>query len=149
LLEPFDLAAGGGVVGPGVLLVHVEPAKLVFEGIAAAFAAGVAGGEHRPVVGQGGRRDPMGGNGSAEAGEHDRSGDPQVRGHSQGVAGVVVQPGQDLAVDAAGQPVVGEVGLPSLIWQGGLEAHIGGLGPFGGLRNDQTGLGQLTADGGR
>ncbi len=40
LVEAFDLAAGGGVAGPGVLLHHVGPAQFVLEGGAAAGEAG-------------------------------------------------------------------------------------------------------------
>jgi hypothetical protein len=40
------------VVGAGVLLRHVQALQLGFEGVAPALAAGQAGGEHHPVVGQ-------------------------------------------------------------------------------------------------
>ena len=38
-----------------------------------------------------------------------------VGGDGQGVAGVVVEPGEDLDVDAVGEAVVGEVGLPGFV----------------------------------
>ena len=41
--------------------------------------------------------------GLAEGGQHDRAGDPGVGGDVQGVAGVVVEPGDDLDV-GAGSP---------------------------------------------
>src|SRR4029079_7531343 len=44
LLESLDFAAGGGAVGWGVLLVHVEPSELVLEGVASAAASGEADG---------------------------------------------------------------------------------------------------------
>ena len=53
LLEAFDFAAGGGVVGSGVLLGDVEADEFGFEGVASASSAGEAGGEDHPVVGQG------------------------------------------------------------------------------------------------
>jgi hypothetical protein len=45
----------------------------------------------------------------------------------QDVAGVVVEPGEDLDVGVVGEPVVGEVGLPTLVGHRGLEADVGGL----------------------
>jgi hypothetical protein len=39
LLEAFDFAAGGGVVGSAVLLGHVPVAELLFESVAAALAS--------------------------------------------------------------------------------------------------------------
>ena len=87
LLEAFDLAAGGGVVGAGVLLHHVQASQFVLEGVAAAFAAGQAGGEDHAVVGQGGGGDPVCGNGFAERGQHDRAGDPGVGGDRAGRSG--------------------------------------------------------------
>jgi len=122
--EPFDLAAGGGVAGSGVLLDDAEAVELDFEAVAAAgaaqAAAGQAGGEDHAVVGECGGGDPVCGNGCAELGEHDRSGDLVMGGDREGVSAVVVEPGQDLGVGAgsavgAGEPVVGEVGLPALV----------------------------------
>jgi hypothetical protein len=43
---------------------------------------------------------------------------------------VVVEPGEDLGAGAVGEWVVGEVGLPGFVWQGGLEADVGRAGPF-------------------
>ena len=54
------------------------------------------------------------------------------------MAGVVVEPAQDLDVDASGEPVMGEVGLPHLIGLLGLEAAVGGTGPLGRSRGHQT-----------
>jgi len=44
-----------------VLLRDVQAAQLGFEGVAAALAAGQAGGEHHAVVGEGGGWDAVGG----------------------------------------------------------------------------------------
>ena len=78
LLEAFDLAAGGGVVGPGVLLHDVQSAQFGLEVGSAAAAAGEPYGVDHPVVGQCGGRNPVCGNGFAEGGQHDGPGDPVV-----------------------------------------------------------------------
>ena len=85
--------------------------------------------------------------GSAEGGEHDRAGDRVVGGYREGVAGAVVEPGQDLAVGAVQQPVVGEVGLPALVRLLGLEPQVAALRAFGGFRGDRAGPDQDPVDG--
>ena len=50
---------GLGVVRLAVLLLDAEAAQLVLQGVAAALAAGQAGGEDHAVVGQGGGRDAV------------------------------------------------------------------------------------------
>ena len=134
LLEAFDLAAGGGVVGSGVLLDDAEAAQFGLEGVAAALAAGEAGGEHHPVVGQRRRWCSVPAHGVTERVDDDGAGDPLVGGDRQGVAGVVVEPGEDLDVDAGGEAVVGEVGLPGLVGLVGFEADVGRAGPLLRLR---------------
>jgi hypothetical protein len=69
-----------GVVGPAVLLLDVQASEFGFEAVAAAAAAGEPGGEDHAVVGQRAGRDAVGLHRCAEAGEHDRSGDPAVGG---------------------------------------------------------------------
>ena len=69
-----------------------------------------------------------------------------MSGKVQGVAGAVVEPGDDLHLLAAGQPVVGEVRLPGLVGHGGLEAVQGGLGSLLRFRGDQPGAGEVAAD---
>ena len=103
LVEAFDLAAGGGVVGGGVDLDDAQVVQFCFQGVAAAFAAGKAGGEHHAVVGQCGVRDAMGGSGFAEFVPDDGAGDADVCGHGDGVAGVVVEPVQDFDVGLVGE----------------------------------------------
>ncbi len=115
LLESFDFPLGLGVVRLAVLLLYAEAAQLVLEGVAAASAAGQAGGEDHAVVGQGGGRDAVLLAGSAEGEQHGGAGDPGVRGKRERVAGVVIEPGQDLGIRLAGERVVGEVGLPALV----------------------------------
>ena len=67
-------------------------------------------------------------------------------GHRQRVAGVVIQPGQDLGVGAVGQPVMGEVRLPALVGQVRGEPEVGRPGPFLRRRDDQPGPGQVAGD---
>ena len=143
------------MVGSGVLLDDVPVAELLLEPVATSLAAeaGQADGVDHAVVGQ--RR---GGNavlacGFTERALDDRGGDPGVRADVQGVAGAVVEPGDDLDVRAGpsvgmGQSVVGEVGLPGLVRHGGLEADVGGLGSLRGLGGDQPCRGEVAADGG-
>jgi len=92
------------VVGAGVLLDYAESAEFGFEAVATAgavqAAAGQAGSEYHAVVGERGGRDLVCGNGVAQLGEHDRCGHSGVGGDGQGIAGVVVEPGQDLGVGA-------------------------------------------------
>ena len=63
--------------------------------------------------------------GGAELGDDGGPGHVAVRGDAQQIAGVVIEPGQDLGVRPAGQPVVGEVGLPALVRQLGREPQVG------------------------
>lgn len=130
LLEAFDLAAGGGVVRPRVFLHDVVPSEFVFEMVASAAPAGVPGGEHHPVIGQHCGWESVCRSGFTERGEHDRPGDADVGADVQGVAGVVIKPGQDLGVPAVGQPVVGEIGLPCFVGLRCLEPDVGTLGPL-------------------
>jgi len=50
---------------------------------------------------------------------------------------MVVEPVDDLHPGAAGEPPVGEVGLPTLVGLIGFEPPIGTLGPFLRLSTDQ------------
>ncbi len=68
-----------------------------------------------------------------------------VGGDGQGVAGVVVEPGEDLDVAVVSQAVVGEVALPGLVGQRGLEA-VGRTWSFLRLRADQSGPGEAATD---
>jgi hypothetical protein len=127
--------------------------EFVLEAGAAASSTGESGGVDEAVVGQGGGRDSVCGNGCAEAGQHDGSGDPGVGGDREGEPRAVVEPGQDLHISTrdafgAGEPVVGEVGLPGLVRQLGLEPDVGGFRALLRLGGDQAGPGQVAADGG-
>lgn len=50
-----------------------------------------------------------------------------VGGDREGVAGVVVEPGEDFGVGAVGEAVVGDVCLPGFVGLVGLEADVGGF----------------------
>lgn len=80
LVEAFDFPAGGGVVGGGVDLLDAQAVQFGFEGVAAAFSSGEAGGEDHAVVGEGGGGDAMAGNGVAEFSQDDGAGDAGVGG---------------------------------------------------------------------
>src|SRR5579875_2193190 len=76
-----------------------------------------------------------------------------VGGDAEGVAGTVVEPGQNLGVPArlavgSGERVVGEVGLPTLVGKIRLEACVGGLGSLAGVGKDEAVTGEIAADGG-
>ena len=69
--------------------------------------------------------------GGAERGQHDRAGDPAVRGAGAGRSREwSSSQADDLGVGAAGQPVVGEVGLPALVRLLGGEPQVGRLRPL-------------------
>ncbi len=151
MLEAFDLAAGGGVVGSGVLLDDAQESEFGLEGVAAASAAGQPGGEDHAVVGERGGGNPVHGKGCAECGQHDRAGDAEVGGHGNGESGAVVEPGEDLHIGArgavgVGETVVGEVGLPALVRLLGLEPDVGGLRPLLRLRDHQPASRQVAAN---
>ena len=101
------------------------------------------GGEHHPVVSQRRGRDTVCFQGVREGVDDDGTGDSAVGGDRDRVAGVVIEPAQDLDVGAVGEPPVGEVGLPALVRQVGLEPDVGRLRPL--LRFD-LGDGQAAQD---
>ena len=128
------------MVGPGVLLADAELAKFVLESVAAALAAvskrvvntmplsvRVDSGMPWVVAGSGKAATTIG------------SGDAVVGGDRQGVAGVVVEPGEDFDVGAIGEAVVGEVGLPGFVGLLGGEADVGGLRFLLGFGDDEAG----------
>ena len=80
LLETFDFSAGGGVVGRGVLLFGAEVSEAGFEGVAASFPAGEAGGVDHGVVGERGRGNPVVSTGLVEGVDNDRSGYAPMHG---------------------------------------------------------------------
>ena len=69
--------------------------------------------------------DPVGLDRCGEGVDDDWAGDAAVGGDRERVAGVVVDPAQDLGVGAVSEAVVGEVGLPGFVGLVGLEADVG------------------------
>ena len=94
LLESFGLAAGGGVVGTGVFLGDPETGEGGLELVAAAAAAGEAGRVDHGVVGQDRGGIAVEACGFAEGLGHGWAGDDPLRGDRQGVAGVIIEPGE-------------------------------------------------------
>ena len=76
--------------------------------------------------------------GGGEAGHDVRAGHAPICGAGQQVAGVVVEPVQDLDAASIGQGPVREVGLPALVGLLGGKAVIGAFGAFTRLRGDQA-----------
>ena len=69
----------------------------------------------------------------------------------EGVAGVVVEPGDDFSVGpgesvGGGEAVVGEVGLPAFVGLVGLEVCVGGFGSFAGFGGDEAVAGEDAVD---
>ena len=123
------------------------------EVVATALAAGEPGGEHHAVVGERRGRVSVQVSGLAKHSQHDGAGDPRVGGAGQHVAGVVIDRGQDLNVDArgalgCGKSVVGEVRLPGLVGLCCLEAQVGGPGSFRRLGDHSAVAGQDSVDSG-
>jgi hypothetical protein len=125
LVEAFDFATGGRVVRSAVLLGDAECVEQALVAVAATAAAGQPGGEDHPVVGQRGGWHTVGLQGVCEGVDDDRAGDAPVGGDGDRVAGVVIDPAQDLDVGAVSETPVGEVGLPHLVGHLGLEADVG------------------------
>ena len=142
-VETLDLALGLGVVRGAVLLRDAELEQLDLEGVR---ALPVAGGEHESVVRQRRLRGPVDRAGGAEGRDDDWSGNASMGGGGEQEPGVVVDPEQHLGVGAVGQGDVGEVGLPALVRQVGLEPDPGPLGPLARLGRDDARTGQDPPD---
>ena len=65
---------------------------------------------------------------------------------TESVAGVVVEPGQDLAVGVVVEGPVGHVGLPHLVGEFGFEPDVAGAGSFARVGGDLAGGDQVAAD---
>lgn len=138
---------GLGMVRGAVLLLDAQGGEEVLEGV---LAAAVPGGVDASVVGQRGGRGAMEVAGLEDGLHDDVAGHGGVGGAADEVAGVVVEPVEDLDIGAVGQPPVGEVGLPALVGLGGFELSVGGAGSFPRFGDDQAGLVEDPADcGGR
>jgi hypothetical protein len=112
LVEAFDLAAGLGVVGAGVLVVDPQPDELEFDGTGAVAALG---GEDRPVVGEHRGRIAPGSGAEMERGDHVGSFGGHKRLGGDHEPGMVVEHVEDLHLAAIHELPVGGVGLPALI----------------------------------
>ena len=130
LMEALDFPLGLRVVRGAVFLGDAQGVELVFEGVAAAPAAGQAGGVDHAVVGQGRGREPVFGGAGQERGHDGGDGERFEGGAGEQVAGVVIEEVQDLGVGSVGQGPVGEVGLPAFVGLVGFEAVQGGFGRF-------------------
>ena len=135
LVEPLDLAAGLGVIGPGVDVFDPQLVALELQG--AASTSGSRG-EHRTVIGQQRRREPLGRSGFVEARHHVGSLE-----HAKGIGahqepGVVIDRVQDLDVGARGELPVSNVFLPAFVRHLGREPDRGGLRSFLRLGGDEA-----------
>lgn len=146
LLEAFDLAAGGGVVRGGVLVGDAEIGEEGLEAVASSADAGEAGGVDEAVVGEHRCRNAVCFGCCGELGDDDRGCDPGVGGDGEGVAGVVVEEGEDLDVGAIGETPVGHVGLPGLVRLVGLEADVAALRSLLRLLGDDAGGAEPSPD---
>jgi hypothetical protein len=63
--------------------------------------------------------------GRSERGHHVVATHPLEDRAGEQVAGVIVEPADDLNLARVGKSPVGEVGLPDLVWRGSLEADPG------------------------
>jgi hypothetical protein len=107
LVEPLDLALGLRVKRSAVLLRDGEGCEQVLEGVPPAAGPG---GADATVAGERRGGQPVGVAGLQERVDDDFAGDRRVGAGCQQVAGVVVEPVDDLGVGSAGQGPVGEPG---------------------------------------
>jgi hypothetical protein len=136
LMEALGLALGLRMAWRPVLLADTKQRQHVFERVAPAREPG---GVDAAVIGERARRRPVSLDHVKELG-HDRiPRDRLMGGGRQQVAGVVVQPVQDLDVGPVREAPVDEVRLPHLVRLGHLEAHIRAAGAFAWLGRDQPG----------
>ena len=102
LVEAFDFAAGGGMVRGGVLLLDLEFREPGLEGVAAASELGETCRVDHSVVGEDRGRKPLVETALIEGVDDDVAGGAVVCGDRECVAGVIVEPDQDLGVCSAG-----------------------------------------------
>lgn len=143
LVEALGLALGLGVAGGSVLLVDAEQRQEVFDGVA---RAAEAGGGDAAVVGQRAGRGAVLVDSGEEGGDDVVTADGSMGGAGEQVAGVVVEPGQDLDVGRVLKAPVAEVRLPHLVGLGHLKARVGASGALAWLRGDQSGVREDPAD---
>jgi hypothetical protein len=90
---------------------------------------------------------PVFGDRGAELVDDDPAGDRLVCGESERVAGVIIEPGEDLGVGPVGEWVVHEVRLPTLVRLFGFEPDVGAAGPFLRFGGDEPRARQRARDG--
>ena len=139
-MEAFDLAAGLWVIGPrvGEHDAAVVQGDLEFDAAVSAVAAGVDG----AVVRQHAGWITVVGGDVTIAGLNVGALEHAACGAGQAEPGMVIEPVQDLHVQAVGQGPVGDVGLPAFVGLLGREAQVAGLGPLVRLRGDEPASGQ-------
>ena len=120
-VESLDLSLGLGVVRVVVLLPDVQRGEHVLELVA---CSGVAGGLDTTVIGQRGRWRAVGIDAAEERVDDVAAGDGSVGGAGEQVAGMVIEPVQDLDVSAVREAPVGEVGLPGFVGLGRFEPYV-------------------------
>src|SRR5205085_4281787 len=111
LVEPLDLSLCLGVAWGPVLLANTEQRQDVFESVA---PTGEPGCVDASVIGQGRGRRPVFVHVVEEYGHHAIACDGLMRGAGEQIAGVVIEPVEDLHIGPVSQPAVDEVRLPHL-----------------------------------
>ena len=112
LVEAFGLALGLRVPRGSVLLANTEQREDVFERVA---TAGEPGCVDAAVIGQRARRRAVLLHHIKEHGDDVIAGDRLMSGAGEQVAGVVIEPVEDLDIAAIAQAPVDEVRLPHLV----------------------------------
>jgi hypothetical protein len=118
-VETLDLPAGLRVVRAAVAEGDAQRGELALERDPA--AAAVKASEDRAVVGEHLLRAPMAGHGGVQVSDDIGGLEDRPGGGAGQQPGVVVDDVEDLSVAAISQRPVGDVGLPELVGQVGLE----------------------------
>ncbi len=124
VVPAFDLALGGGVSRPAVLLAYAVLGQELFEHARPAAAGHEPAGVDAAVVGERRGRRAVSPAAFEERGRHELAGHRAGDAREQHHARMVVEPGENLRVRAAGQRPVREVRLPGLVGQFGLEPDV-------------------------
>ena len=125
LVKALGLALGLGVAGGPVLLPDTEQRQDVFERVA---TAGEPAGVDAAVIGQRARRRPVLLDQAEEHGHDVIAGHGLMDGAGEQVAGVVIEPVQDLHVGPVREAPVDEVRLPHLVRLRHLKPRVGATG---------------------
>lgn len=101
LVESFDLAAGPGVVAPGVFLFDPQFAESGLEAVSSAAVAGRSGWCRRGRCQSAPRWKALAGADVVEGVDNGVAGDRLARGDREPTEGVIIEPDEDLAVGAS------------------------------------------------